>query len=127
MLDSGFVGLGASVVSLHYCRYIIVMALRFSWDSAKAESNLRKHRVSFALAARVFADPFALVALDRVEEGEERWQAIGLVEGVVVLLVAYTLRGADDGGEVIRLISARRADPKERRRYERERRHQVRT
>jgi uncharacterized DUF497 family protein len=52
--------------------------------------------VSFETAARVFTDPCALVELDRIENGEERWQAIGVVEGVLTLVVAHTVREQDD-------------------------------
>ena len=45
------------------------MKTRFEWDPAKAESNLKKHRVSFETATRVFADPFAVVKQDRIENG----------------------------------------------------------
>ena len=95
------------------------MKTRFEWDPVKADSNLRKHGVSFPTAARVFADPYALVEQDRIEGGEERWQTIGVVDDVVMLLVAHTLR---DEGEVesIRIISARRAERGERKRYEEE-------
>ena len=93
------------------------MRIRFEWDPAKAASNLRKHQVSFEIAMRVFSDPFALTEQDRIEGGEQRWRTLGAVEGVVMLLVAHTV--CDDGDtEVIRIISARRAEPKERRRYE---------
>lgn len=98
------------------------METRFEWNPAKAEVNLRKHRVSFETAIRVFADPFALVEQDRIEGGEYRWQTLGLVDGRLLLLVAHTIREkeTDDGAavEVIRIISARRAEPLERRRYE---------
>jgi uncharacterized protein len=94
------------------------MEIRFEWDPAKAESNLRKHRVSFETATRVFADPFAVVEQDRIENGERRWQTLGTVEGYLLLLVAHTVRDDEAGTEVIRLISARRAEPKERKRYE---------
>jgi uncharacterized protein len=97
------------------------MKIRFEWDPAKAASNLSKHRVSFELAKRVFLDPFALVEQDRIESGERRWQTIGMVEGRALLLVAHTV-GENDNIEVIRIISARRAEPKERRRYEQENR-----
>ena len=95
--------------------------MRFVWDSAKAEGNLKKHRVSFEIAARVFADPFALSEQDRIEDGEHRWQTLGLVEGCLLLLVAHTVWDDEDGAEVIRIISARKAEPKERRRYEQKR------
>lgn len=91
--------------------------IRFEWDPVKASINLQKHRVSFETAARVFADPFALTEQDRIEQGEYRWRTLGRVEGVVVLLVAHTLQD-ENGTEVIRIISTRRADPKEQRRYE---------
>lgn len=94
------------------------MKIKFEWDTAKAASNLKKHRLSFETAARVFADPFALVEQDRIENGEQRWQTLGLVEGHLLVLVAHTVREDEDGTEVLRIISARRADPKERKRYE---------
>lgn len=99
-------------------------SIRFSWQPAKAERNLKKHGVSFATAARAFADPFALSDQDRIEDGEQRWQTLGLVEGHLLLLVAHTVVEDDDEGEyveVIHIISARKADRKERRRYEEER------
>jgi uncharacterized DUF497 family protein len=61
----------------------------------------------------------ALVELDRIENGEERWQTIGVVEGVLTLMVAHTVREQDDI-EVIRIISARRGNRRERSRYEEE-------
>jgi uncharacterized DUF497 family protein len=94
------------------------MKIKFEWDTAKAASNLKKHRLSFETATRVFADPFALVEQDRIENGEQRWQTLGLVEGHLLVLVAHTVREDEDGTEVLRIISARRADPKERKRYE---------
>ncbi len=93
------------------------MTTRFTWDVEKAASNRSKHRVSFDLAIRVFADPFAISVQDRIEAGEMRWQTIGAVEGHTLLVVAHTVRD-DDGTDVIRIISARRADRTERRRYE---------
>jgi uncharacterized DUF497 family protein len=94
------------------------MKTRFEWSPAKAESNFRKHRISFEVAIRAFADPFALVEQDRIENGERRWQTLGLVEGHLLLLVAHTVRDDEDGTEIVRIISARRAEPKERKRYE---------
>ncbi|WP_019219862.1 BrnT family toxin [Bartonella florencae] len=96
------------------------MKIRFEWDETKARSNLRKHRVSFEIAARVFADPFAMVKQDRIENGEYRWQTLGLVDGFLLLLVAHTVHDDKDGIEVIRIISARRANWKERKHYEEE-------
>ena len=94
------------------------MEARFTWDAAKAARNLSKHRVSFETATRAFADPFLLTQRDRIENGEHRWQTIGMVDGHLMLLVAHTVEQDDDGCEVLRIISARKAEPKERKRYE---------
>ena len=93
------------------------MIVRFEWDADKAASNLRKHGVSFQTALRAFTDPLALMVQDRVEGGERRWRTVGLVEGWLLLVVAHTVWDEIDG-EVIRIISARRAEPRERKRYE---------
>jgi uncharacterized DUF497 family protein len=94
---------------------------RFVWDHEKARINLRKHRISFETAARVFTDPYALTRQDRIENGEYRWQTVGMIDGITVMLVAHTLEEDPDGVEVIRIISARRANLKERKRYEQNR------
>ncbi len=90
--------------------------LRFEWDPVKARTNHRKHGVLFEDAMHVFDDPNAFFVQDRSEEGEPRWQAIGLAGGLFLLLVAHTVR-EEGQDEVIRLISARRATRKERQRY----------
>ena len=71
----------------------------------------------------VFADLYALVDQDRIEGGELRWQTFGLVEGIVLLLVAHTVR-SEEQDEIIRIISARRAVRKERKRYDENRKKQ---
>ncbi|MDR2891896.1 MAG: BrnT family toxin [Deltaproteobacteria bacterium] len=91
----------------------------FEWDDKKSESNFRKHGIRFEEAALVFDDQLAISVQDRIKNGEERWQTIGMSGGCLLLLVAHTLRDDDGGTEIVRLISARRAEPKERRRYER--------
>lgn len=93
----------------------------FEWGLAKAASNLKKHQVSFEIATRVFADPFAIIKQDRIEDGECRWQTLGIADGYLLLLVAHTVQDDESGIEIIRIISARRADPKERKRYEQNR------
>jgi len=90
------------------------MNIRFEWDQAKNLKNQRKHGLSFEEAIQVFRDPLVTTTQDRVENGEYRWQAVGFVRSALVF-VAYTYQD-----EVIRLISARPASPKERRRYEQE-------
>jgi uncharacterized DUF497 family protein len=94
------------------------MRIRFEWDDIKATSNLLKHGVSFEDAIVAFADPFALMTQDRIEGLEQRWQTLGMIGGYLVLLVAHTIGEDDDGIEIIRIISARAADRKERKRYE---------
>jgi uncharacterized DUF497 family protein len=75
------------------------------------------------IAILAFADPFALTGPDRIEDGEQRWQTLGIVAGHLLVLVAHTIRDEYDDNqeiEVIRIISARHADRKEIRRYEQE-------
>jgi uncharacterized DUF497 family protein len=88
----------------------------FEWDEQKNAANRRKHRVSFETATVAFDDPGQLLIFDRIVDGEERWQTIGLVDGVL-LLVVHTME-AEDGEELLRLISARKAEPRERRLYD---------
>jgi uncharacterized DUF497 family protein len=92
--------------------------MRFEWDDAKNLANRRKHGVGFETALLVFSDPDALSIQDRHDNGEERWQTIGRAGGTVVLLVAHTVFDDEADGEVIRIISARKATPRERRLYE---------
>ena len=95
--------------------------LRFTWDESKNRRNRRKHGIGFEEAARVFDDPLHLSRQDRIEDGEMRWQTIGMVGGATLVLVAHTLRETDEDGrpvEIVRMISARAATRRERRRYE---------
>lgn len=91
---------------------------RFIWDEEKNRRNRAKHRISFETARLVFEDPSAVSRLDRVVDGEERWQTMGLIGAVVVVLVAHTCHNEEDE-PVIRIISARKATAHERRQYER--------
>lgn len=87
----------------------------FEWDDAKAASNLRKHGVAFEDAAHAFLDASRVDMVDdREVYGEIRWLTIGWA-GPVLLIVAYTLRGAD--GDITRIISARKANAYERAYY----------
>ena len=94
------------------------MGTRFEWDPGKALANARKHSVMFDDALQVFDDPFALSEQDRVEDGEYRWRTIGMVGGVALLLVAHKTDDLDEDAMVVRIISARRADRRERKHYE---------
>jgi uncharacterized DUF497 family protein len=86
--------------------------MAFLWDPVKAWENIRDHRVFFDDVEFVFDDPRRIKRHDDdSSDNEERWQTIGTAEQI--LFVVYTEEGEDD----IRLISARVADPKERRIY----------
>jgi uncharacterized DUF497 family protein len=97
-----------------------VTDIRFEWDEAKNLSNRRKHGVSFEEASQVFLDPLYVSVKERAEDGEQRWQKFGIINGVMLLMVAHTVREVwgEEGIDVIRIITARRADSQERRRYE---------
>lgn len=100
-----------------------MIKLRFIWDENKNLSNQRKHGIEFEDAISVFADPLHIMRQDRIENGEHRWQTVGTAYGVMLLLVAHTITEEGPEGqliEVIRLISARKANKSERRRYETE-------
>ena len=90
------------------------MALRFEWDPQKAARNLAKHGVSFEEAATAFGDPLGRIASDpRHSVDEERYVLLGLSRQRRLLAVMFAERG-----EAIRVISVRRAIPRERRDYE---------
>lgn len=91
--------------------------MRFTWDPRKDAANRQKHGVSFELARWVFDDPNHISIQDRHEGGEERWQTIGLIGPVAIFMVAHTYE-EDDGEEVVRIISARKATKAERKRYD---------
>lgn len=84
----------------------------FVWDEAKRETNLTKHGVDFLDAVEVLADTPLLREDARRDYGEQRCVALGEYRGRV-LVVVFTLREG-----VFRIISARRANARERRRYE---------
>jgi uncharacterized DUF497 family protein len=93
----------------------VVAALRFEWDERKNASNRRKHGVSFEEAQSVFYDEQAVLIKDP-EESEERFVLLGLSSTLRTLVVCHCYR---EGSEVIRIISARKADRRERSDYER--------
>jgi uncharacterized DUF497 family protein len=89
----------------------------FAWDEAKNRINRRKHGVSFESAVRVFEDPAAVSYVERVVDAQQRWHTIGLAGAILVLLVAHTIE-EENGEEEIRIISARKATPRERTLYD---------
>ena len=87
--------------------------MTFEYDPRKAQINWQKHGVSFAEAELVFFDSLAIHDIDPDSLGEERFIAVGIGNSGLLLVVVYTMRG-----DVIRLISARRATRKETKAYE---------
>jgi uncharacterized protein len=88
--------------------------LTFEWDPHKAALNLAKHKVSFEEAVTAFGDPLGQIIDDpRHSADEERFVLLGRSDRRRLLVVMFTERG-----EAIRLLSARRATPRERRRHE---------
>jgi len=84
------------------------------WDQEKAKRNVKKHGVRFADAVLVLDDPYAITISDYESEPTEvRWVTLGADAQGRVLVVVYTYRG-----EEVRLVSARLAEPHERKEYE---------
>ena len=83
----------------------------FEWDGAKELANRHKHGVDFRTAAKVFLDPYVIEFDDLGDAGELRFNAIGSVDGRM-LCVTYTMKG-----DIVRIISARGAEPHEKRKY----------
>jgi len=90
--------------------------VEFEWDPAKAASNLAKHKVSFDEAKTVFGDPLSTSFADPDHSvDEDRWITIGTSQRGRVVIISHTNRG-----DRIRIISARKATPRERMTYEKE-------
>ena len=87
--------------------------MTFEYDPRKAQTNWHKHKVSFAEAEFVFYDPLAIHDIDPDVTDEDRFIAVGMGNSGQILVVVYTMRG-----EVVRLISARRATSREVKVYE---------
>ena len=88
--------------------------MRFEWDEIKNALNIRKHGIDFSDVADIFNHPMLTMLDDRDNYGEPRWIALGRIHALIGVVV-YTERG----GDVIRIISARKATKHEVRRYER--------
>jgi len=84
---------------------------RFEWDAARAKANVRKHGVGFEEARSVFYDEFAIQFFDEERSaGEERFLLLGMSTGARLLLVCHC---ECEAGDIIRIISARKATPRE--------------
>ena len=89
--------------------------MRFAWDDAKAAENLHKHGVSFAEGSTAFADENARLKHDPDHSQEEdRFILIGFSAKLRLLIVCHAYREND---QVIRIVSARKATPNERKQY----------
>ena len=87
------------------------MKRRFDWDPKKDKRNQKKHPIPFLEAVSIFSDPYILSKLDEEDSiTEDRWISLGISELERLLIVVHTERDADSDTEVIRLISARRAE-----------------
>ena len=91
--------------------------MRLEWDSRKAAANLRAHGVSFAEAITALEDDLALTGEDPGEHGEQRFVTLGLSDAANLLVVVYAYREPD----VIRVISAWKANRRQRQLYEKDR------
>ena len=92
--------------------------MQFEWNEEKNKLNQEKHNISFEEAKEVFEDPLQISKLDhRFSYFEERWITVGSTTKHKVLVVA-NLFFTDDGEEIIRIISARKANKKEREYYD---------
>ena len=88
----------------------------FDWDTNKAARNANDHKITFDVAKMVFDDPFFIVFPDPVHSFDEsRYLILGETSFGQLMIVSYTERG-----DAVRIISAREATPKERRKYEKE-------
>ncbi|MCW7551768.1 BrnT family toxin [Endozoicomonas gorgoniicola] len=87
--------------------------MHFEWDDAKNQANIRKHGIDFQDAVDIFNHPLLSRMDNRTDYGEERWVAIGQIRYITGVVV-YTERV----GDIIRIISARKATKQEARRYE---------
>jgi len=85
----------------------------FVWDKKKNQRNIREHGIRFEDAQKIFDGPVLTEIDDSDDYGEVREISPGLFNGIVVLIVVHT-----DREDTTRLISARKAVPRERRRYE---------
>ncbi len=89
--------------------------MRFEWDSSKAASNAKKHKVTFEVAKTVLYDDFAVQFFDEEHSfDEERFLLLGMSSVARLLLVCHCER---EDGDVIRIISARKATESEAQNY----------
>jgi uncharacterized protein len=87
--------------------------MQFEWDEVKNLENICKHQINFADVSAMFTEDMLIELDDRLDYGEDRWMGIGFL-GLGVAVVVWTERQ----GDIIRIISARRANRHEQKRLE---------
>ena len=87
--------------------------MRFQWDEEKNKANIRKHRIDFSSVPSVFGNPMLVDLDERENHGEDRWIGIGILRNTIVVVVF-----AEPRLDTIRIVSARKANRYERKRYE---------
>ena len=94
---------------------VYTINMRFEWDNGKAEQNSLKHGISFEMATFAFDDPYALIVDDKKHSADEHRQWLIGDSGEKVLVIVFTIRPPNGN---VRIVSARRANRRERRMYE---------
>jgi uncharacterized protein len=89
---------------------------RIEWDPRKSDANRRKHGLTFVEAANIFRDPFRRLQIEGDEHGEIRWRTTGEIDGKLYI-VSHTIREEGEE-EIYRIITARKAAPRERKAFE---------
>jgi len=87
--------------------------MRFEWDEEKNTVNIRNHKIDFADVLPIFNSPMLVELDEREDYGEDRWIGIGILRNIVAVVVFTEPRQ-----DTIRIISARKANKHERKRYE---------
>jgi uncharacterized protein len=99
---------------------VILLQYTFEWDPNKAKINFRKHKVCFEHAASVFNDSNMVSIYDpEHSENEERWVTIGIDKNGYIIVVCHTFKEESKNIVKIRIFSARKATPNEKRQYQR--------
>jgi uncharacterized DUF497 family protein len=110
--------LEAEIVYVLYCMYLTVCTTDEKIRVGPGqEATKTKHGIDFETTRLVFDDPFCVSFIGRGEGAEERWHTIGMIEDIIVMVVAHTYR-VEGSDEVIRIISSRPATSHERKLYD---------
>ncbi len=91
----------------------------FDWDVNKAQTNLKKHKITFEKATEIFYDPLALSLYDDLHsEDEDRWITLGVTKSGTIIVVIHTYSELNSNDVKIRIISARKATKNEIKQYQ---------